>query len=399
MRTVTRTAVSVCILAAAMTMTACGSASTSATTTAASQETSAADTTTAAGASVQDDAAAATTAEGEEATDLNSKTLEEITTAAKQEGDIQSVGMPDEWANWGLAWQAIQEQYGITHTDTDMSSAEELQMFAAEGEHGTKDIGDVGQAFGQQAIDQDVVQGYQTSYWDNVPDWAKGENGKWMMAYTGATTFLTNTDQIADAPKSWQDIRDGDYKVAIGDINGGTAQAAVVASAYAFGGNLDNLDPAFEFWAEMAKAGRINSVDITQQNFETGEVPMGVIWSFNAVTYKNNITKYAMETDIPSDGAILSGYASVINKYAPHPNAAALAREYFFSDEGQALLAAAGGVPTRTDVEIPEDVQAQSFHKEDYANAIPMEDTEAYTKACAAVVERWQEEITPLLVQ
>lgn len=36
---------------------------------------------------------------------------------------------------------------------------------------------------------------------------------------------------------------------------------------------------------------------------------------------------------------------------------------------------------------------------EDYANAIPMEDTDAYTKACETVVERWQEEITPLLVQ
>ena len=220
-----------------------------------------------------------------------------------------------------------------------------------------------------------------------------------MMAYTGATAFLTNTDQVKEAPKSWADVEKGDYKVAIGDINGGTAQAAVIASAYAFGGDLNNLDPAFDFWTKMAEAGRINSVDITQQNFETGEVPMGVIWSFNAVTYKNNITKYKMEADIPTDGSILSGYASVINKYAPHPNAAALAREYFFSDEGQANLAAAGGVPTRTDVEIPEEVQEKSFKTSAFANAVPMKDTEAYTKACETVVSRWNEEIVPLLVQ
>ena len=330
---------------------------------------------------------------------LNAKSLDEITEAAKKEGDIESVGMPDEWANWGNAWKAIKDKYGISHSDADMSSAEELQMFQTEGENGTKDIGDVGQAFGQQAIDQDLVQGYKTSYWDSVPDWAKGEDGKWMMAYTGVTAFLTNTDQLKEAPKSWADVEKGDYKVAIGDINGGTAQAAVIASAYAFGGDLNNLDPAFDFWTKMAKAGRINSVDITQQNFETGEVPMGVIWSFNAVTYKNNITKYKMEADIPSDGSILSGYASVINKYAPHPNAAALAREYFFSDEGQANLAAAGGVPTRTDVKIPEDVQEKSFKTSAFANAVPMKDTEAYTKACETVVSRWNEEIVPLLVQ
>ena len=98
-----------------------------------------------------------------------------------------------------------------------------------------------------------------------------------MIAYTGATCFLTNTDIVSEAPKSWADIKAGDYKVSIGDITGGNAQAAIVASAYAFGGDLNNLDPAFEFWTEMAENGRINTLDILQQNFETGEVPVGVI--------------------------------------------------------------------------------------------------------------------------
>lgn len=355
------------------------------------------------GSSAKETEAPSTEAAGETeaaADDLNSKTLDEIIEAAKAEGDIQSVGMPDSWANWGLTWQGIADEYGITHTDMDMSSAEELQMFATEGENGTKDIGDVGQAFGPQAVEQDLVQGYKTSYWESVPDWAKGEDGKWMIAYTGATTILANTDLIeGDAPTSWADMREGTYKIAIGDINGGNAQAAVVASAYAFGGDLTNLDPAFEFWAEMAEAGRINSVDITKQNFETGEVPVGVIWSFTAIPYKNEITGYNLVANIPSDGSIMSGYASVINKYAPHPNAAALAREYIFSDAGQANLASAGAIPTRTDVVIPEEIQEATFHSEDYANAIPMTDTDAYTAACEEIVTRWQEEIVPLLVE
>ena len=333
------------------------------------------------------------------ALDLNSLSIDEITQKAKEEGHVESVGMPDTWANWGLSWTGLEKDYGITHADSDMSSAEELQMFATEGENGTKDIGDVGQAFGAQAIEEDLVQGYKTSYWDSVPDWAKGEDGKWMIAYTGATTFLTNTDLVADVPTSWADIRQGDYTVAIGDINGGNAQAAVVASAYAFGGDLNNLDPAFEFWTELAQAGRINTLDILQQNFETGEVPVGVIWSFTAIPYKDAISQYNMQANIPTDGSIMSGYASVINKYAPHPYAAALAREYIFSDEGQANLAAAGAIPTRTDVKIPDEIQKATFTSDAYANAIPMEDTDAYTKACEEVVNRWQEEIIPLLVQ
>lgn len=330
---------------------------------------------------------------------LNDLSLDEIIEKAKEEGQVESVGMPDSWANWGETWTEIEAEYGITHADSDMSSAEELQMFATEGENGTKDIGDVGQAFGAQAIEEDLVQGYKTSYWDSVPDWAKGEDGKWMIAYTGATTFLTNTDIVENAPTSWADIKEGDYSVAIGDINGGNAQAAVVASAYAFGGDLNNLDPAFEFWTEMAENGRINTLDILQQNFETGEVPVGVIWSFTAIPYKEAITQYQMQANIPSDGSIMSGYASVINKYAPHPYAAALSREYIFSDEGQANLASAGAIPTRTDVEIPAEIQEATFSSDAYANAIPMEDTESYTKACEEVVSRWQEEIIPLLVQ
>lgn len=335
----------------------------------------------------------------EAAVDLNAASLDEIIEKAKEEGRVESVGMPDSWANWGLSWQGLKEEYGIDHADADMSSAEELQMFKTEGKNGTKDIGDVGFAFGSQAVNEDLVQGYKTSYWDSVPDWAKSEDGKWMVAYTGCTTFLTNTELISNVPASWEDVKKGDYPVALGDINGGTAQAAVIASAYAFGGDLNNLDPAFEFWTELAKAGRINTLDILQQNFETGEVPMGVIWSYTAIPYKNEISQYAMEATIPSDGTIMSGYASVINKYAPHPYAAALAREYIFSDKGQANLALAGAIPTRTDVEIPEEIQAATFKQADYANAVPMEDAAAYSAACETVVTRWQEEIIPLLVQ
>ena len=106
------------------------------------------------------------------AADLNSYTLDEIIEKAKEEGHVESVGMPDSWANWGDSWKGLTETYGIAHTDDDMSSAEELNMFPNDS---TRDIGDVGLAFTQQAIDADLVQGYKTSYWDSVPDWAKGD--------------------------------------------------------------------------------------------------------------------------------------------------------------------------------------------------------------------------------
>ena len=340
---------------------------------------------------------------GEEAAagDLNSKTLDEIIEAAKAEGQVSSVGMPDGWANWEMLWANVTDNYGIAHDDVDMSSAEELAQFQVDA---TKDIGDVGQAFGPQAVEQDLVQGYKTSYWDSVADYAKGEDGKWMMAYMGVTTILANEDLIDEpAPTSWEDVKNGTYKISFGDIGGGNCQAAITALALGVGEGktLDtiDLDAAFDYLTELAEAGRINTVDITQANFESGEVPVGVVWSFTGLPYAQKIENYNMVTNVPSDGAVMSGYASVINKNATHPNAAALTREIMFSDEGQTYLALAGAVTTRSDFTVPEEYADQTLSADQYANAVVIEDTDLYSQICATIVERWNEEIQPLLVQ
>ena len=331
-----------------------------------------------------------------EGVDLNSFTLEEIIAKAKEEGYVESVGMPDSWANWGDSWKGLTETYGIAHSDEDMSSAEELSMFQNDS---TRDIGDVGLAFTKQAIENDLVQGYKTSNWDSVPEWAKGEDGKWMIAYTGSTSFIFNNDLTSDPmPTSWADVRKGSYKLTIGDVVGGaTGQGVVVATAYAFGGDMDNLEPAFEFWTEMAKAGRIDSGDILLARIQVGEVECGVSWSYNVLTYRDNTPNYNLTVGIPNDGAILVGYASVISKNSDNPFAAALAREYIFSDDGQINLAKSGAIPTRTNVVIPAEITAMTFDPSTYANAVGISDAEHYAQVCEEISDWWAENIIPLL--
>lgn len=55
-----------------------------------------------------------------------------LTEAAKQEGAVYSVGMPDSWANWKDTWNDLKSDYGLKHQDTDMSSAQEIAKFEAE---------------------------------------------------------------------------------------------------------------------------------------------------------------------------------------------------------------------------------------------------------------------------
>ena len=58
--------------------------------------------------------------------------IADLETKAKAEGALNSYGMPPDWTNFGAIWDKFLPKYGLTHTDTDMSSAEEIQKFDAE---------------------------------------------------------------------------------------------------------------------------------------------------------------------------------------------------------------------------------------------------------------------------
>ena len=180
-------------------------------------------------------------------------------------------------------------------------------------------------------------------------------------------------------------------------VTGATGQGNVLATAYAFGGGIDNIQPGIDFWKEMAPAGRIDQGDILLQRIQAGEVQCGVTWSYNALTYRDQTPNYKFDVCVPSDGAIMSGYASIINKYSPHPHAAALAREYIFSDKGQTNLAIAGAIPTRTDFTVPAEIQEKTIPQEQTKNAHPITDPAKYADVCAQIATAWQEEIIPLM--
>lgn len=155
---------------------------------------------------------------------------------ARAEGAINSVGMPNDWANWAGTWKDISEKYGLKHTDTDMSSAEELAKFAAEKSNASADIGDVGFDFCRIAVERKLAEPYKPATFGQVPEWARDPEGRWMLAYTGTIAFAVASD-VKDPPKSWADLLNGDYKVAMGDVGKASqSNAAVLACAIARGG-------------------------------------------------------------------------------------------------------------------------------------------------------------------
>ncbi|PAU66105.1 ABC transporter substrate-binding protein [Pseudomonas sp. PIC25] len=315
--------------------------------------------------------------------------------AARAEGEVNSVGMPDSWANWKDTWADLAKQYGLKHMDTDMSSAQEIAKFAAEKDNATADIGDVGAAFGPIAVQQGVTQPYKPTTWEQIPDWAKDKDGHWMLAYTGSIAFIVNKQLVKDIPTSWAELKKGKYKVAIGDVSA-AAQAVngVLAAAIANGGDEKNIQPGLDFFAEIAEQGRLSLSNPTIQTLEKGEVEVGVVWDFNGLSYRDQIDPSRFEVLIPSDGSVISGYSTIINKYAKHPNAAKLAREYILSDAGQINLAKGNARPIRAEhLTLPEDVKAKLLPNEQYAKVQPIKDAAAWEATSKALPQLWQENV------
>lgn len=337
---------------------------------------------------------------------LNGKemSLDDLIKNAKEEGDLQSVGMPDDWANWKGSWDAITDAYGITHGDVDMTSAEELSQFAAEKDDPTKDIGDIGLSMTPEAIKQDVIGTYKASTWDSFPDWAKDPDGRWIMTYTGSLAFIANTEFTGGkCPTSWKDVKDGDYLVSVGNVLGGAAsQVAVLSCAIANGGSMDNVQPGIDYFKELAKAGRLDTGDTTSARLASGEMVCCVgNYDYSVLAWRDNIVAEnpTMELDItiPSDGSVTNGYAQIINKYAPHPNAAGLAIEYLCSDEGAINRAEGYARPTKQDVTLPDDVKSKLLDDDLYKNCTNISDVDALNSACAEIAELWEREVLPLV--
>ncbi|QGQ99911.1 ABC transporter substrate-binding protein [Paenibacillus psychroresistens] len=324
--------------------------------------------------------------------------LADLEIAAKAEGSVISVGMPDSWANWLDTWKDMDTKYGLKHTDTDMSSAEEVAKFDAEKDKPTADIGDVGIAFGSVAVDKGVTLPYKTTQWDKIPDWAKDTEGNWVVGYTGTIAIITNTKLVKNPPKSFADILAGDYKVSIGDVaKASQAQNAILAAAIAFGGDESNIQPGIDFFEKLAKQKRISLSDVKIANFEKGEVEVALVWDFNALGYKQQIPTGTFDVAIPTEGSVVSGYATIINKYSAHPNAAKLTREYILSDAGQINLAKGFARPIRADVTLPADVAAKMIPADQYANVKPVKDFKVWEETSKTLPQLWEDKISVLL--
>lgn len=272
-----------------------------------------------------------------------------LVAAAKEEGELNVIARPDDWANYGKIIDAFEAEYGITvnSANPDGSSAEEIQ--AADnlrGQDTAPDVFDLGAAVALDSLD--YFAPYQVQAWGDIPEGNKEASGLWVNNYTGVMAVGYDSSKF-DAPASLDDLLTDTYKGSVA-LNGdptqaGAAFAGVGLATLQNGGTLDDFQPGIDFFAELNDAGNFLPVDPTPATIASGETPVVIDWSFNHTGQAANTPNWA--STILAGPAYGSYYHEAINKDAPHPAAARLWQEWIFSDTVQNLYLEAGAFPVR----------------------------------------------------
>jgi putative spermidine/putrescine transport system substrate-binding protein len=307
--------------------------------------------------------------------------MQTLISHAKQEGQLQAIGIPPEWADYADILAGYTKNYSVPisyKVEAEYSSAQELVVFKDSKAHPHGDIGDVGFKFGPTAVQQGLVTPYIHSHWSDIDANLKDAQGYWCTEYYGAQALVINTDIVKNPPTSFADLLANDYKNMVG-IDGDPRQAndaflAVFSASLAHGGSLDNIQPGIDFFAALKKKGNFTAARSSIANITKGEVAIAVMWDYLGLGFRDQLAgKPHIQVVIPSDASIAGPYVSIVNKTAPHPFAARLWIEYIFSDEGQLFYLKGYAHPARYQAlvaanKVPADLAAKLPPASQYTN-------------------------------
>ncbi|MCJ1699560.1 ABC transporter substrate-binding protein [Rathayibacter festucae] len=322
--------------------------------------------------------------------------LDALVEAAKAEGELNVIALPDNWANYGELISGFEDEYGITvnSADPDVSSAEEISTAQnLAGQDTAPDVFDLGAAVA--LANTDLFAPYKVETWGDIPEGNREDTGLWVNDYTGLMSIGYDADAVP-APESLDDLLGADYRGSVA-INGdptqaGAAAAAVQLAALQSGGSADDVQPGIDFFEKLNDAGNFLPLDPTDATIASGETPVVFDWSYNnrAAAKANEGTREWTTTVLPGT-AVGSYYNQAINADAPHPAAARLWQEYLYSDAAQNLYLAAGAYPVR----LAAMVDAGTVDKDalDAVGAAPedlVQFTSEQTEAASALLaEKW----------
>ncbi|WP_416954102.1 ABC transporter substrate-binding protein [Nocardioides sp. T5] len=290
------------------------------------------------------DAASATSVE-----DFGS--MDELVAAAQDEGELNVIALPPDWANYGEIISTFEDTYDITVNSDQPDAASQDEINAANDLQGTDrapDVFDLGQSVA--LANTDMFAPYQVETWDDIPDEFKDPDGAWVNDYGGYMSIGYDSAVVPDVT-SVKDLLGPEFKGKVA-LNGdptqaGAAFSGVMMASIANGGSADDIAPGVDFFSELKKAGNFLTVDPDSTTIEQGTTPVVIDWDYLGSAAAANVDTW--KTVVPEEAVVAGYYYQAINADAPHPAAARLWQEFLYSDEGQNLWLKGGARPVRGD--------------------------------------------------
>lgn len=267
--------------------------------------------------------------------------IEGLVAAAQEEGTLNVIALPPDWANYGQMIADFEAKYGIAveSAQPDASSQEEIDAVKnLAGTDAAPDVLDLGPTVA--LANTDLYAPYQVAAWADIPEDLKDPTGLWVSDYTGFMSIGCDVGRVA-LPETVADLLKPEYAGMIA-LNGNPTQAGsgfngVVMAALANGGSADDIAPGVDFFKQLSEAGNLLPVDPSPATIASGQTPCVIDWEYNNAAQTSALEGMIdWQVTIPSDAApVASYYIQAINKEAPNPAAARLWQEYVFSPEGQ----------------------------------------------------------------
>jgi putative spermidine/putrescine transport system substrate-binding protein len=280
--------------------------------------------------------------------------MDGLVAAAKQEGELNVIALPPDWANYGTMIETFQSKYGIkvNSAQPDASSQDEINAAnQLRGQARAPDVFDLGTNVALR--NTDLFAPYKVATWGDIPEPLKDPNGVWVNDYGGYMSIGYDAGRVP-AVTSVADLMKPEFKGKVA-LNGNPTQASagfhgVMMAALANGGSADNVEPGLEFFKKLKAAGNFLPVDPTPATIASGETPVVIDWEYlNVAQSKQLEGQIDWKLVVPEGAAVGAYYVQAINKDAPHPAAARLWQEFLYSDEGQNIWLRGFARPVRLD--------------------------------------------------
>jgi len=334
----------------------------------------------------------------------NSIPLDDLAAAAKTEGQLTTIALPHDWANYGEMLETFKAKYGLTvnELNPDAGSADELEAIRANKESKgpqAPDVIDIGVAHTETAMNDGLLSKYKVAGWDTIE--MKDPDGYWWAEYYGVLVFEVVKPDIAESPKDWEDLLKPEYKGKVamaGDVlkSNQSVQTVLAAGLSRTGGDISTAAQAgLEFWKEMNDSGNFIPVIADQGRIAQRETLIVMEWDYLALANRDALAgNPELEIIVPETGVLAGPYAGGISAFAPHPYAARLWWEFVMSDEGQNLYLKGYAHPIRfNDMAnrgvIPQEMLDKLPPAEAYAKAY-FPTIQELTETKAYITENWR---------